>query len=380
MSVAAIIVAAGRGVRAGGEMPKQYRALAGKPVLRHTAEAFAGHPSVDRVLVVYNPADQELYNAAVGDLELLPPVAGGASRQESVRNGLQALAAPETPEVVLIHDAARAFVPPEVIQTVIDAVADGGAIPALPVVDTLKRAEDGATITETVSRSGLWRAQTPQGFPFAAILAAHEAAAGEELTDDAAVAERAGIAVTVVPGAEENIKLTTQQDFDRAERALAGTETRTGMGYDVHRFGPGDHVMLCGIAVPHSHGLIGHSDADAGLHALTDALLGAIGAGDIGDHFPPSDPKWAGAPSDVFLKHAAELVAARGGRIVNLDLTLICERPKIGPHRETMRARVSEIVGTSEDRVSIKATTTERLGFTGREEGIAAQAIATIVM
>lgn len=380
MSVAAIIVAAGRGVRAGGEMPKQYRALAGKPVLRHTAEAFAGHPSVDRVLVVYNPADQELYNAAVGDLELLPPVAGGASRQESVRNGLQALAAPETPEVVLIHDAARAFVPPEVIQTVIDAVADGGAIPALPVVDTLKRAEDGATITETVSRSGLWRAQTPQGFPFAAILAAHEAAAGEELTDDAAVAERAGIAVTVVPGAEENIKLTTQQDFDRAERALAGTETRTGMGYDVHRFGPGDHVMLCGIAVPHSHGLIGHSDADAGLHALTDALLGAIGAGDIGDHFPPSDPKWAGAPSDVFLKHAAELVAARGGRIVNLDLTLICERPKIGPHRETMRARVSEIVGTSEDRVSIKATTTERLGFTGREEGIAAQAIATIAM
>ena len=380
MSVAAIIVAAGRGVRAGGEMPKQYRALAGKPVLRHTAEAFAGHPSVDRVLVVYNPADRALYDAAVGDLELLPPVAGGASRQESVRNGLQALAAPGTPEVVLIHDAARAFVPPEVIQTVIDAVADGGAIPALPVVDTLKRAEDGATITETVSRSGLWRAQTPQGFPFAAILAAHEAAAGEELTDDAAVAERAGIAVTVVPGAEENIKLTTQQDFDRAERALAGTETRTGMGYDVHRFGPGDHVMLCGIAVPHSHGLIGHSDADAGLHALTDALLGAIGAGDIGDHFPPSDPKWAGAPSDVFLKHAAELIAARGGRIVNLDLTLICERPKIGPHRETMRARVSEIVGTSEDRVSIKATTTERLGFTGREEGIAAQAIATIVM
>ena len=380
MNVAAIIVAAGRGVRAGGEVPKQYRALAGKPVLRHTAEAFTRHPSVDRVLVVHNPADQVLYDAAVGDLELLPPVAGGASRQDSVRNGLQALAAPEAPEVVLIHDAARAFVSPEVIQTVIDAAADGGAIPALPVVDTLKRAEDGATITETVSRNGLWRAQTPQGFPFAAILAAHEAAAGEELTDDSAVAERAGIAVTVVPGAEENIKLTTQQDFDRAERALAGTETRTGMGYDVHRFGPGDHVMLCGIAVPHSHGLIGHSDADAGLHALTDALLGAIGAGDIGDHFPPSDPKWSGAPSDVFLKHAAELVAARGGRIVNLDLTLICERPKIGPHRETMRARVSEIAGTSEDRVSIKATTTERLGFTGREEGIAAQAIATIVM
>ena len=380
MNVAAIIVAAGRGVRAGGGAPKQYRALAGKPVLRRTVEAFTAHPAVDRVLVVYNPADRALYDAAVGGLALPPPVAGGASRQDSVRNGLQALAGPDAPEVVLIHDAARAFVSPEVIQNVIDAAADGGAIPALPVVDTLKRAGDGGAISETVSRGGLWRAQTPQGFPFAAILSAHEAAAGAELTDDAAVAEKAGLPVAVVAGAEENIKLTTQEDFDRAERALAGAQTRTGMGYDVHRFGPGDHVMLCGIAVPHSYGLIGHSDADAGLHALTDALLGAIGAGDIGDHFPPSDPEWAGAPSDVFLKHAAELVAARGGRIVNLDLTLICERPRIGPHRETMRARVSEIVGIDQDRVSIKATTTERLGFTGREEGIAAQAIATIVV
>lgn len=380
MTVAAIIVAAGRGVRAGGEVPKQYRLIAGKPVLRRTVETFAAHPAVDRVLVVYNPADQALYDDAIAGLELLPPVAGGASRQDSVRNGLKALARPEAPDTVLIHDAARAFVSSEVIQNVIDAAANGGAIPALPVVDTLKRADDGSTITETVSRSGLWRAQTPQGFHFTAILAAHEATAGEELTDDAAVAERAGIAVTVVAGAEENIKLTTQDDFDRAERALAGSETRTGMGYDVHRFGPGDQVMLCGVAIPHSHGLVGHSDADAGLHALTDALLGAIGAGDIGDHFPPSDPRWAGAPSDVFLKHAAELVAAHGGCIANLDLTLICERPKIGPHRETMRARVSEIVGIDIERISIKATTTERLGFTGREEGIAAQAIATIAM
>ena len=254
-----------------------------------------------------------------------------------------------------------------------------GAVPVLPVADTLKRADIG-TISATLDRHGLWRAQTPQGFRFEDILAAHRQAGDDELTDDAAVAERAGLAVAIVEGSENNIKVTTPDDLVRAEQLLGGGEVRTGMGIDAHKFGPGDHVMLCGVAIPYESGLEGHSDADVGLHAATDAVLGAISAGDIGSHFPPTDPQWKGAASEVFLRHAGEMVAARGGRVSNLDVTIICEGPKIGPHRETMVRRIAEILGIGEDRISVKGTTTDRLGFAGRGEGIAAQAVATIIL
>ena len=309
------------------------------------------------------------------------PAAGGPSRQDSARLGLESLAA-LAPGAVLIHDGARPFVGAAVIDRVLDALgASAGAIAALPVTDTLKRGADGL-ITGTVERAGLWRAQTPQGFRFAEILAAHQKSAGRELTDDAAVAERAGLPVALVEGAPENIKITTQDDLARAECWLAGeqagAETRVGQGFDVHRFGPGDQVMLCGIAVPHDAGLMGHSDADVGLHALTDAILGALGAGDIGQHFPPSEARWRDAESGVFLRHAGDLVTGAGGRIRHLDVTLICERPRIGPHRAAMVTRIAELLGIDAGRVSVKATTTEGLGFTGRGEGIAAQANATI--
>jgi 2-C-methyl-D-erythritol 4-phosphate cytidylyltransferase/2-C-methyl-D-erythritol 2,4-cyclodiphosphate synthase len=283
------------------------------------------------------------------------------------------------PRTVLIHDGARPFVGDAVIGRVLDALGSAdGAIAALPITDTLKRGADGR-VTGTVARAGLWRAQTPQGFRFAEILAAHRNAVGQELTDDAAVAERAGLAVALVEGAPENIKVTTQEDLVRAERWIAdATETRVGQGFDVHRFGPGNQVMLCGIAIPHDAGLLGHSDADVGLHALTDAILGALGAGDIGQHFPPSDARWKDAESRVFLRHAGSLVAAAGGRIRHLDVTVICERPKIGPYRAAMAACIAEALGIDAGRVSVKATTTEGLGFTGRGEGIAAQAIATL--
>jgi len=283
------------------------------------------------------------------------------------------------PERVLIHDAARPFIDQTTIGRVITALDDvPAAIAAVPLSDTLKRGSDGRVLG-TLERSGLWRAQTPQGFRFAAILGAHRAAAGEALTDDAAVAERAGLAVKLVPASEENFKVTTEEDFRRAERLFASvSEQRVATGFDVHRFGPGDKVMLCGLAIPHSQGLVGHSDADVGLHALTDALLGTISAGDIGSHFPPSDPQWKGAPSARFLSHAAALLAARGAAIVNVDVTIICEQPKVGPHRAAMAARLAEILGIAVERVSVKATTTDRLGFTGRGEGISAQAIATI--
>jgi 2-C-methyl-D-erythritol 4-phosphate cytidylyltransferase/2-C-methyl-D-erythritol 2,4-cyclodiphosphate synthase len=283
---------------------------------------------------------------------------------------------------VLIHDGARPFVAAAVIERVLAALADGpGAIAALPVVDTLKQA-DGGRIAGTRDRSGLWGAQTPQGFRFAEILAAHRAAAGEDLTDDAAVAERAGLAVTLVEGSRENMKVTSQDDLAVAERWLRGAqeETRVGQGFDVHAFGPGGHVTLCGIRVPHDAGLVGHSDADVGLHALTDAILGALGAGDIGSHFPPSDPQWRGTDSGRFLVHARDLVAAQGGRLLHLDVTLICERPKIGPHRDAMVARIAGLLDLPAGRVNVKATTTEKLGFTGRGEGIAAQAVATIAL
>ena len=377
--VAAVIVAGGRGVRAGGGLPKQYRRLAGRPVLRRTVAAFAGHGRVDSVQVVIHPDDRALYEQAVAGLDVRTPVFGGDTRQASVLAGLEALA-DAAPTVVLIHDAARAFVSAAVIDGVIDAVlATGdGAIPALPVTDTLKRGGD--VVEATVDRAGLNRAQTPQGFPYSTILAAHHRAREEALTDDAAVAEAAGLAVRLVAGEEDNVKLTTAEDFARAEGRLSGTlgDVRTGTGFDVHRFEPGDHVWLCGVRVPHSEGLKGHSDADVGLHAITDAILGALGAGDIGEHFPPTDAHWKGAASDRFLAHAGELVAERGGAVAHVDVTLICERPRLGPHKPAMVARVADILGLDASRVSVKATTTEKLGFTGRGEGIAAQAVATL--
>ncbi len=378
MSTIALIVAAGRGQRFGGALPKQYQDLAGRPILAHSLAAFAAHPQVDGVRAVIHPDDRDLYDRAAAGLPLLEPVAGGAERQESVLNGLESLR-DRAPAKVLIHDGARPFPPPAVIAAVVDALDTApGAIPALPVTDTLKRG-GGGLIGTTVAREGLWRAQTPQGFRFAEILAAHRAAIGSRLTDDAAVAEAAGLAVALVPGHEENAKVTTPDDLRLAElRLAAAEEIRVGNGYDVHRFAPGSVVWLCGLAVPHDRGLLGHSDADVGIHALVDAILGALGAGDIGLHFPPSDPRWKGAASHLFLREACRLVAERRGRLVHLDVTLICERPKVGPHREAMRARLAEICALPLDRVSVKATTTEGLGFTGRQEGIAAQATATL--
>jgi len=382
-TTAALIVAAGRGSRFGQPIPKQYATLAGEPLLRHTARAFVDHPRVDMVQVVIHPNDTALYEQATGGLALEHPVSGGATRQESVLNGLTALA-PLRPQQVLIHDAARPLVSAEIIERTLDALAaDSGAIAAVPVHDTLKHAAEGAaTIEHTVSRDRLWRAQTPQTFRFDDILMAHRAAADEALTDDAAVAEHVGLSVALIEGAEDNFKVTTNQDLLRAERIMDAKQTstmRVGTGFDVHRFAPdGDRVMLCGVAVSHHKSLAGHSDADVGLHALVDALLGAIAAGDIGDHFPPSDARWAGADSSVFLEYARDLVAEAKGVIENVDLTLICERPRIGPHREVMRERIAELLAIPVGQVSVKATTTEGLGFTGRGEGIAAQAMASV--
>ena len=380
---AALVVAAGRGHRFGAEMPKQFLSLAGKPVLRHSLEAFATHPAVAAVQTVIHPDDRDLYDTAAAGLDLRPPADGGATRQDSVRLGLAALA-DLAPKRVLIHDGARPFVSGEIIDRVLAGLeSHPGVIPAVPVADTLKRVEDGS-VSGTVDRSGLWRAQTPQGFRYADILAAHADFAGRELTDDAALLEAAGLTVGIVEGAERNFKITSKDDMERAEGLLAGgrRETRCGTGFDVHRFGPpvpgGLTIQLCGLAVPHDRALLGHSDADVGLHAITDAILGALGQGDIGSHFPPSDPQWKGADSAVFLCAAGELAAARDGRIVHLDVTLICEAPKIGPLREAMVARIAEILELDPGRISVKATTTESLGFTGRREGIAAQAIASL--
>jgi len=375
----ALVVAAGRGTRLGAALPKQYLPVAGEPLLRHTLRALASHPRINGVRAVIHPDDGTYYAEAARDLDLLPPVPGGAQRQDSVRLGLESLLETD-PDVVAIHDGARPFVDGALIDRVLDAVERGpGAIPALPVADTIKRGRDGRVV-ETVDRSQLWRAQTPQAFRFREILAAHRAALGLELSDDAAIAERAGLAVSLVMGSEANLKVTAPDDLARAESMLMAQlgDIRTGQGFDVHPLGPGDHVWLCGIKVPHERALIGHSDADVGLHAITDAILGALGAGDIGQHFPPSDARWRGAASDQFLRHAAKLVAERRGRIAHVDVTLICEWPKVSPHRPAMIARIAEILGLAPDRVSVKATTTEKLGFTGREEGIAAQAIATV--
>lgn len=377
-SIVALVVAAGRGRRLGGDIPKQYLDLAGRPVLRHTLAALATNPQIAAVRTVIHPDDRDLYAGAAHGLAILDPVSGGDTRQDSVRLGLESLVR-LTPDMVLIHDAARPFVDAGIIGRVVAALgAQPGAIPAIPVADTLKRAI-GGVVGATIDRTELWRAQTPQGFRFADIMAAHRALAGEDATDDAALAERAGLGVALVLGAEDNFKITTTTDLERARRFFDGPgDFRTGSGYDVHRFAPGTGVWLGGIELPHEAGLEGHSDADVALHALTDAVLGAISAGDIGHHFPPSDIRWKGAASHHFLAHAGSLVAALGGRIVHVDVTIVCERPKIGPHRAAMQGRIAEIMGLRQDRVSVKATTTEGLGFTGRHEGIAAQATATV--
>jgi 2-C-methyl-D-erythritol 4-phosphate cytidylyltransferase/2-C-methyl-D-erythritol 2,4-cyclodiphosphate synthase len=392
-TVAVVIVAAGRGTRAAvGTGPKQYVQIAGEAMLTHTVRAFTRHHCVGRIVVVMHPDDAAACREALAlfDASQVVCVSGGATRQASVLCGLEALAAEASaPSRVLIHDAARPFVSSAIIDRVIAAL-DGheGAIPALELADTLKRARADGTIVETIPRADLHRAQTPQGFAFAAILQAHRAAAAlarNDFTDDAALAEWQGMSVILVEGDEANRKLTTREDIAMATQAADGSrhiaadyETRTGQGFDVHRFRDGDHVWLCGVRIPHDHALEGHSDADVGLHALTDALLGAIGDGDIGQHFPPSDERWRGAASHLFLADAMRRVASRGGRIVNVDVTLLCEAPRISGHRETMRARVAEILGVTVDRVGVKATTTERLGFTGRREGIAAMAVATV--
>jgi 2-C-methyl-D-erythritol 4-phosphate cytidylyltransferase/2-C-methyl-D-erythritol 2,4-cyclodiphosphate synthase len=384
----ALIVAAGRGVRAGNGGPKQFRPLAGRAVLARTVEAFLDHPRVDAVRVVIHRDDDDLYAAAMAGLldrpKLLPPVHGGSERQDSVRLGLESLQG-SPPHHVLIHDAARPFVDAETISRVIDALAGApGAIAALPVHDTIKRSDNSKSplIDETVPRDRLWRAQTPQGFHFSPILNAHRAAAGKSLTDDASVAEASYLKVALVPGSPDNMKITQAEDFGMAEillgRRKSMIEFRTGQGFDVHQFEPGDAVILCGVRVPHKAKLKGHSDADAPMHALTDAILGAIGAGDIGDHFPPSDPQWKGAPSRIFLEKACALVREKRGEIAHCDITIICEAPKVKPHREAMREALAGIMALSLDRISVKATTTEELGFTGRREGIAAMATATI--
>ncbi|MSP81625.1 MAG: bifunctional 2-C-methyl-D-erythritol 4-phosphate cytidylyltransferase/2-C-methyl-D-erythritol 2,4-cyclodiphosphate synthase [Alphaproteobacteria bacterium] len=373
----ALVVAAGRGTRFGGDVPKQYQVLAGRSVLGHSLAAFAGHPGIRGVRAVIHGDDRERYADTARGLAVLDPVEGGATRQESVRRGLESLA-PLTPDRVLIHDAARPCVGPATIAAVIAALdAAVGAVPALPVSDALMRGA-GDRITTSVDRGGLWRAQTPQGFRFDAILAAHRAATGTDHADDVGVAQAAGHDVAIVPGDEDNLKVTAAGDLARAARVLGGGETRVGQGFDVHRFGPGDHVMLGGVRVPHERGLVGHSDADVLLHALVDALLGAVGGGDIGQHFPPADERWRGAESWQFVGTARRMIEAAGGRIDHVDLTLIGERPRLGPHRDAIRARVAALLGIGEARVNVKATTTEGLGFTGRGEGIAALATATV--
>lgn len=381
METAAVIVAAGRGRRLGGETPKQFLALGGAAVLRRSAEALSAGGGVDAIQVVVHPDDRDACDDALAGFTaaaVLPPVTGGETRADSVRAGLEALA-PADPARVLIHDAARPFASAALVRAVLDALdAAPAAVPVLPVVDALWQGRDGMAIAPA-PRAGLWRAQTPQGFRFAEILAAHRAHRGEA-ADDAEVARAAGLTVRLVPGEEANFKITTAADLERA-RAMAGEtmDIRTGNGFDVHAFGPGTEVTLCGVALPFDRGLVGHSDADVGLHALTDAVFGALGEGDIGSWFPPSDPAWRGVVSEIFLRRAAARAAERGFQVTHLDCTLICEAPKIGPHAAAMRAAVAAIAGVDLERVSVKATTTERLGFAGRGEGIAALATATLV-
>ncbi len=378
MKTVALIVAAGRGTRAGGGLPKQYRAVGGEPVLRRTIRALLASPLVDGALTVIHPDDVALYAAAAPeDPRLLPPVHGGAERALSVLAGLEALAE-AAPDLVLIHDAARPFVSPRVIADVVEALGShDGALAAIPIVDALRR-EEGGLCGAPVPREGVWRAQTPQGFRFPAILAAHRANPDPKAADDAEIARAAGLSVRLVESEAENFKITAPRDFERAERQAAMREIRVGQGYDVHAFAPGGEVTLCGVSIPFDKALSGHSDADVAMHALTDAIFGAIAEGDIGRWFPPSDPQWKGADSAIFLRKAMERLAARGARLTNADVTIVCERPKITPHAPAMIARLAEIMDVEPGRISVKATTSERLGFTGREEGIAALALATV--
>lgn len=386
LPVAVLIVAAGRGLRAGGETPKQYRELAGRPVLRHALAPFLAEGAIGRIVAVIGADDEMLYAQSVSGLsqaQLATPVIGGETRQDSVRIGLQSLAADGFDGIVLIHDAARPFVSPALIARALTAARQGlAAIPALAVTDTIKRIDAAGQVAETPPRDRLVSVQTPQAFRFRPLLAAHEAAAAESLTgftDDAALMEWAGHAVATFPGDAENVKLTHPQDFatatERLERRLT---VRVATGYDVHAFTAGDYVWLGGVRIPHDQGVKAHSDGDVALHALTDALLGTLAEGDIGTHFPPSDPQWRGASSDRFLSFAAARIAERGGRIDHLDLTIVCEAPKVGPHRDAIRARIAEVAGIGLDRVAIKATTSERMGFTGRGEGLVAFATATV--
>ena len=378
-STLALVVAAGRGERLRAALPKAYVPLLGAPMLRWTVQRFLGHPRVDGVRVVIGAGHEDAYADAVAGLGLADPIVGGATRQASVRLGLEALAE-AAPGRVLIQDAARPLASAELIGRVIAALDNGAeaVLPALPVVDSLRMVKGGRLFGE-VARDGLVRAQTPQGFQFESILAAHRRLVGEAATDDAALARLAGAEVVVVAGEEDNLKVTHQDDIARTERLLApGWRWRTGTGFDVHAFVPGRPCVVGGVTIPHPLGLLGHSDADVGLHALTDAILGAAAAGDIGAHFPPSEARWKDADSALFLQEALRVLAAKGGVLEHVDLTVICEQPKIGPYREAMQARIGGLLALPLDAVSVKATTTEGLGFTGRGEGIAAQAAATV--
>ena len=380
--VAAVLVAAGRGFRAGGGAPKQYRQVHGVPVIRHALSLFIDHPEIALVQPVIHHDDAAAFAGATAGLALRAAAFGGATRQISVRAGLEAIEK-EQPRIVLVHDAARPFASPALISRAIAAGAGGGAIPGLALTDTIKEVDTDGRVVDTLDRSRLRAVQTPQAFLYDGLLAAHRRAVmarRDDFTDDAALAEWAGIAVTIFEGEAGNMKLTTEEDFACIAAAdwAALADVRTATGYDVHSFVDGDHVWLGGVCIPHARALSGHSDADAPLHALVDAILGALADGDIGAHFPPTDPQWRGAPSDRFLAFAVDRVRQRGGRIAHLDITIVCEAPCIGPHRDAMRARIAEIAGIGIDRVAVKATTNEKLGFIGRGEGIAAMATATI--
>jgi 2-C-methyl-D-erythritol 4-phosphate cytidylyltransferase / 2-C-methyl-D-erythritol 2,4-cyclodiphosphate synthase len=381
--VAAVVVAAGRGSRAGGDLPKQFQSIGGEPMIRRSLAMLVEHPEIGAVQPVIHRDDVAMFVAAAGELPLLPHVFGGLTRQTSVRAGLEALAE-QKPDIVLVHDAARPFGSAALISRAIAAAArSGAAIPALPVTDTVKTVDGDGNVDKTLDRSTLRLVQTPQSFAFAALLDAHRraAAAGrDDFTDDAALAEWAGLKVSVFAGEPGNIKITNEGDFARAEglQMAALGDLRTGTGIDVHAFAPGDHVTLGGVRIAHTQALTGHSDADVVLHALTDAILGALADGDIGVHFPPSDPQWRGASSDRFVAFAIERLAKRGGRIGHIDINVVCEAPRIGPHRDVMRENIARLAGIDAGRVAIKATTSEKLGFTGRGEGIVAYATATV--
>lgn len=376
-----LIVSAGRGHRAASAYPKQYFPLGGQTILSRTARIFLDHPKIDAVRVVIHPDDEELYVSTTRDLELLTPVYGGPERQDSVRLGLESLVE-LAPSNVLIHDSVRPFISDTIIDKILVMLVKGqSCAPGLSVNDTVKRVEKGY-IVKTMDRSNMWQVQTPQGFPYNDILAAHRSLIGKNLTDDAAVAEAYGLSVAVVPGSSDNVKITYQEDLDRASESLIieSPDVRVGNGYDVHRFGKGEFVTICGVRIPHTHTLEGHSDADVGLHALTDAILGAASKGDIGAYFPSNDDKWRDAPSQTFLKKAGEVVTALNGTIQHLDITIICEAPRITPYRQQMVTRICEILSLNPARVNVKGKTTDKLGFVGRKEGIAAQATATIII